>query len=271
MAYRWLFIICLVCFTPNLFGSSLTLKNGKVLQGKVVNQTRTEVHLEVDGKVLTIPKTDIVELNLKDTPKLEPKKEPVKPKEEVKKEPEPETPTGPRWYNKPRWAYSLRSAVVPGWGIWKADRKYLAAGTFVLFAGAVYKALQTQQEFNAAHAAYKSGATNYFIFALNDPVLQLPANTGERLIGAFLVNKGAFNHYQHLAAEGNDYQYIVGLVYGLQLFYSYYLGVKAEREAALGEGPSSGFKFSFAPSYRPMNFGGNGMGWNGEVKYDFRF
>ncbi|TGK06877.1 hypothetical protein EHO59_01770 [Leptospira semungkisensis] len=273
MAYRWLFIICLACFATNLFGSSLTLKNGKVLQGKVVNQTRNEVHLEVDGKVLTIPKTDIVELNLKDTPKPEPKKEPVKPKEEAKKEPEPEPepPAGVRWYNKPRWAYSLRSAVVPGWGMWKADRKYLATGTFILFAGVLYKAIETQQQFSAAHNAYKTGATNYFVFALNDPVLQLPANTGERLIGAVIVNKGAFNHYQHLAEVGNDYQYLVGLVYGLQLVYSYYLGVKAERESALSEGPSSGFKFSFAPSYRPMNLGGSGMGWNGELKYDIRF
>lgn len=74
MASRWLFIICLAFFTSNLFASSLTLKNGKVLQGKVVNQTRSEVQIEVDGKVLTIPKTEIAELNLKDTPKQEPKK-----------------------------------------------------------------------------------------------------------------------------------------------------------------------------------------------------
>ncbi|TGL48977.1 hypothetical protein EHQ61_10855 [Leptospira wolffii] len=271
MAYRWLLTLCLVLFTSNLLASSLTLKNGKVLQGKVVNQTRTEVQIEVDGKVLTIPKTDIVELNLKDTPKQEPKKEPVK--EKAKEEPlkQPEEPIGSKWYNKPRWSYSIRSAVVPGWGFWKADRKYLAIGTFILFAGAAYSTAHTQSAFNSAKNAYEQGATNYFAYALSDPVLSSPSNTTQRLVLAFLVNKGPYNHYQGLAGEGNNYQYVLGLVYGLQVLYSYYLGTKAEQAAGISEGPNSGFKFSVAPSYQPMIIGGNGLGWNGEVRYDVRF
>ncbi len=270
MAYRCLFIISLVCVTSNLFGSSLTLKNGKVLQGKVVNQTRSEVQIEVDGKVLTIPKTDIAELNLKDTPvKQEPKKETVK--NQTKEEPIPEPPVGNRWYNKPRWSYSLRSAAVPGWGIWKADKKYQAAGAFVVVTGLAYLVLKTQSDFSSAKNEYQAGATNYFAYALSDPVLSLPANTGLRLIGAFVINKGAFNHYQGLADEGNNYQYAIGLAYGLQLLYSYYLGMQAERAAGIAEGPAPGFKFSFAPSYQPMIVGGNGVGWTGEVRYDIRF
>ncbi|TGL60774.1 LA_0442/LA_0875 N-terminal domain-containing protein [Leptospira sarikeiensis] len=266
MPYRWLFAICFLTVTTSIFGSSLTLKNGKVLNGKVVNQTRTEVQIEVDGKVLTIPKTEIAELNLKDTPKQEVKKDPVKPKEEPKKT---EEEVVQRWYQKPRWNYTLKSAVVPGWGIWKGEKKYVAAAAFVAVVGIAYKVVDTQQDFSAARNDYKSNATNYFAFALQDPVLSLPANTPQRLIGAFLVNKGSFNHYQNLAGEGNNYQYLLGIAYGLQLFYSYYLGVKAEQGAA--EGPSSGFRFSFAPSYQPMTVGGNGLGWNGELKYEIRY
>lgn len=267
MPYRWLFAICFLIVSHSIFGSSLTLKNGKVLQGKVVNQTRTDVQIEVDGKVLTIPKTEIAELNLKDTPKQEVKKDPVKPKEEPKKT--EEEPAVQRWYQKPRWDYSLKSAVVPGWGIWKADKKYRATAAFVAVLGATYLAVKAQNDFGAAKSAYEENARNYFLFALNDPVLSLPANTTQRLIGAFLVNKGAFNHYQGLAGESNNYQYLFGIAYGLQLFYSYYLGVKAEQGVA--EGPSSGFRFSFAPSYQPMTVGGNGLGWNGELKYEIRY
>lgn len=141
----------------------------------------------------------------------------------------------------------------------------------MVFAGAAYSAAHTQSAFEAAKGDYQQGATNYFLFALSDPVLSLPENTTNRLLLAFVANQGPFNHYQKLAEEGNNYQYVLGLVYGAQLVYSYLLGVQAEKAAGIANGPVSGWKFSATPSYQPMLIGGNGLGWNGEVRYDLRF
>lgn len=68
-----IFVLMILFYLP-LTASSIVLKNGKTLQGKIINQSRTEVQIEVNGKLQTIPKAEISEINLKDPKKEEFKK-----------------------------------------------------------------------------------------------------------------------------------------------------------------------------------------------------
>jgi len=127
------------------------LKNGQVIIGKIVNQTKTEIHINVKGKVQIIPKSKVLEVDFRSTepvqkpspqpvkkpePKPEPKKAPEKTEEiisetivEVEKEEEKES--------RPLNQYDLlwRSAVPPGWGQYKVKKKLWAftEGPFSFF------------------------------------------------------------------------------------------------------------------------------------------
>ncbi|EMO07702.1 hypothetical protein LEP1GSC137_1067 [Leptospira borgpetersenii str. Noumea 25] len=102
--------------------STIILKNGKTLQGKIVNQSRTEVQIEINGKVQIIPKTEISEINLKDPKRDEPKKVTTKlplPKTNDKVE---QTAIPSSW-KETKWTISGRSTILPGWGQWKVGEK----------------------------------------------------------------------------------------------------------------------------------------------------
>lgn len=68
------FVLIILIFSSTLSASTIVLKNGKTLRGKIVNQSRTEVQIEINGKIQIISKTEISEINLKDPKKSEPKK-----------------------------------------------------------------------------------------------------------------------------------------------------------------------------------------------------
>lgn len=125
-----IFVLMILFYLP-LTASSIVLKNGKTLQGKIINQSRTEVQIEVNGKLQTIPKAEISEINLKD-----PKKEESKKKEVITTKP-PVRHTDPittqlSWQDT-RWAITGRSAILPGWGQWKVGQKRWAIISFLLF------------------------------------------------------------------------------------------------------------------------------------------
>lgn len=71
--------VLMILFSLPLTASSIVLKNGKTLQGKIINQSRTEVQIEVNGKLQTISKAEISEINLKDPKKEESKKKRLPP------------------------------------------------------------------------------------------------------------------------------------------------------------------------------------------------
>ncbi|EQA45130.1 hypothetical protein LEP1GSC050_3651 [Leptospira broomii serovar Hurstbridge str. 5399] len=254
-----------------IFGATLTLKNGKVLQGKVVNQTRTDVQMEVGGKVLTIPKTEIQELRLKDEPKQEPKKVEIpKTVEQAQVKEEPIQPGKQRWWQKPRWNYPLSSAVVPGWGLWKADKKWQGVATFAAVIGLAYYSTKTNGEFHSAKAAYQNKVYEYLVISQNDPSLNPPSATLIRVLVGSAYSGGAFKHYQSASTLSNDALLAFGVVYGLQILYSYYLGVQKEKLLA-GDPNPEGIRFSVSPSYRTFAPGGNALGWNTELAYSWKF
>ncbi|EMO29322.1 hypothetical protein LEP1GSC170_1863 [Leptospira interrogans serovar Bataviae str. HAI135] len=123
----------MILFSLPLTASSIVLKNGKTLQGKIINQSRTEVQIEVNGKLQTISKAEISEINLKD-----PKKEESKKKETTTKPPINHPITTQSSWQDARWAITGRSAILPGWGQWKVGQKRWAIIGFYFLQALLY-------------------------------------------------------------------------------------------------------------------------------------
>ncbi|EMN69350.1 hypothetical protein LEP1GSC100_1505 [Leptospira interrogans serovar Bataviae str. UI 08561] len=127
--------VLIILFPLSLTASTIVLKNGRTLQGKIINQSRTEVQIEVNGKLQTISKAEISEINLKD-----PKKEESKKKEVITTRPPDHTnPTTTQlsWQDT-RWAITGRSAILPGWGQWKVGQKRWAIISFYFLQARLY-------------------------------------------------------------------------------------------------------------------------------------
>ncbi|PJZ68360.1 hypothetical protein CH373_17410 [Leptospira perolatii] len=258
--------LLLLLFTFDLIGATLIMKNGKVLQGKIVNQTRTDVEIEVNGKVFSIPKTEIQELKLKDAPK-----ERVKPKEEqvvVQEAPKKE-----RFWHKPRWNYPLSSAVLPGWGVWKSDKKLLGIGTFAAVIVLAYLAVDSDSKLKEAKHAYENNVYTYVFVSQQDPTLNPPSATLPRVLLGAGYSGPSFDKYDAAAQHANLTLIAFGLAYGGQILYSYFLGVQKEKAQALSPAVSAseGLKFSAFPSFVPTANGGNGLGWNAQASYSMSF
>lgn len=240
-----------IIFTISLpiSASTVILKNGKTIQGKIVNQTRTEVQIEVNGKVQTISKAEISEINLKD-----PKKEDIK-KVTTTKPPETKTEEiqTPSTWKDNKWTITARSAILPGWGQWRTGEKKWAVISFALFAGAAIYANNCRQHAAAEEANYKSNSVAITAAAFLDPTLN-PVTSDETvrttaLITRVLVTATAtnpyFSTYNQATNQYNQAQWLLGAVYGLQLIHTYLFAKDFEKMQALFSDPNpEGWKFS---------------------------
>ncbi|MBM9579438.1 4-hydroxy-3-methylbut-2-enyl diphosphate reductase [Leptospira sp. 201903070] len=237
--------------------STVILKNGKTIQGKIVNQTRTEVQIEVNGKVQTISKAEISEINLKDPKKDDTKKVTTTKQPETKTE---ETPTVSKWKDN-KWTITARSAILPGWGQWRTGQKKWAAISFALFAGAAIYANNCRQNAAAEEANYKSNSVAITVAAFLDPTLN-PVTSDETvrttaLVTRVLITATAtnpyFNSYSQATSQFNQAQWLLGAVYGLQLIHTFLFAKDFEKIQALLSDPNpEGWKFSASVVKSPI-------------------
>lgn len=237
--------------------STVILKNGKTIQGKIVNQSRTEVQIEVNGKVQTISKAEISEINLKDPKKDDIKKVTTTKQPEIKTE---ETPTSSTWKDN-KWTITARSAVLPGWGQWRTGQKKWAMISFALFAGAAIYANNCRQHAAAEEANYKSNSIAITAAAFIDPTLN-PVTADEAvrttaLITRVLVTATAtnpyFSSYSQATGQYNQAQWLLGAVYGLQLIHTFLFAKDYEKMQALLSDPNpEGWKFSASVVKSPI-------------------
>ena len=213
---KLLFLMLFVC--PALFGHTLVLKNKKIVRGKIVNQNKTEIHMEIGGKVVVFQKSDISEVDYADRIQ-EPKPVVKKPK------PEPEKPKSIA-QNRPLNGYDLawRSMILPGWGQYKIEKKrwsYIEGGaTFValLYAGSTYV------QSNSEKKVYESAIlTN---LALIQPLLTPGADPVAPYLNFFALSIEPFNKYQTTIDTANNAFWLLGIVYAAQLWHSWSLGQK---------------------------------------------
>lgn len=242
--------VLIILFPLSLTASTIVLKNGRTLQGKIINQSRTEVQIEVNGKLQTISKAEISEINLKD-----PKKEESKKKEVITTQPPDHTnPTTTQlsWQDT-RWAITGRSAILPGWGQWKVGQKRWAIISFLLFASAALYANNCKEKAIAEENDYKINSTAITIAAFADPNLN-PITSDETVRATALITRifttaaatnPYFNSYDRATSQYNQAQWLLGAIYGLQLIHTFLLAKDYQKLQTLLSDPSpEGWKFS---------------------------
>lgn len=250
--------VLMILFSLPLTASSIVLKNGKTLQGKIINQSRTEVQIEVNGKLQTIPKAEISEINLKD-----PKKEESKKKETTTTKPPINHPitTQSSWQDA-RWAITGRSAIIPGWGQWKIGQKRWAIIGFLLFAGAALYVNNCKEKAITEENDYKINSTAITIAAFVDPNLN-PTSSDEtvrttalftRILTTAAATNPYFNSYDRATSQYNQAQWLLGAIYGLQLLHTFLLAKDYQKLQSLLSNPNpEGWKFSAALVRNQMN------------------
>ncbi|PJZ58629.1 LA_0442/LA_0875 N-terminal domain-containing protein [Leptospira barantonii] len=250
------FILAFAISLP-LSASTIILKNGKTLQGKIVNQSRTEVQIEINGKVQTISKTEISEINLKD-PKKEDKKVVTKQTDTTKTE---EPPTPSTW-KETKWTITARSAILPGWGQWKVGQKKWAAISLVLFAGAALYANNAREKAATEENTYKTNSIAITAIAFSDPNLN-PVTSDEtvratalvaRVLTTATLTNPYFSAYDRATSQYNQAQWLLGAVYGLQLIHTFLFARDYEKMQALLSDPNpEGWKFTASVVRSPIS------------------
>ena len=95
-----------------LFADIVYLKNGKKIEGKIVNQSRTQIQIDVNGKLELIDKQNINKIEFENLEERK-KQEELKRKQEIKP---PNT----------EFVY-LKTVVLPGWGEYSINNYYRSA------------------------------------------------------------------------------------------------------------------------------------------------
>ncbi|MDV6235603.1 4-hydroxy-3-methylbut-2-enyl diphosphate reductase [Leptospira ellisii] len=243
---RFLGAFLVLAFLFPVTASTVILKNGKTLQGKIVNQSRTEVQIEVNGKVQIIPKSEISEINLKDPKKEDPKKVVTKQQETKTEEP------SPAW-KETKWTLTARSALLPGWGQWRMGQKKWAVISFALFAGSAFYTISSKQKADAEEANYKSNSVAITMAAFSDPTLNPVTSDSTvrdaalvaRLIVTTTATNPYFESYNQAIQQYNQAQWLLGAIYGLQLIHTFLFARDFEKMQALMSDPNpEGLRFS---------------------------
>lgn len=90
---KFLVIITIIAYSSSLLADRIYLNNGTVIEGKVIDQSKTKVQIDVKGKLTTIEKDNIkrIEYDLTLNPQ-EPEKKPIRKMEQAqqKKIPPPQ-------------------------------------------------------------------------------------------------------------------------------------------------------------------------------------
>ncbi|MEQ9363868.1 MAG: hypothetical protein RIF32_06485 [Leptospirales bacterium] len=223
----------LICLSGGLAAETLTLKNGQVLRGKVVGQSRTEIRLQTPEGVRVVKKADIRRISY-DSPEetedrrraeaerrkqeqAEAEREQRQTEAEARKKQEEASdsngPVPPETRGLSYTGFALRNAVLPGWGFFANDRPGPGAAYAALTAGAVYYAWTTRQ------AALTAKDENFAQVQLNTLLTLVPngVDSGTRLGFGFLANQSAYGPYQSKIEAHNQSLQILGLVYFAQL------------------------------------------------------
>ncbi|MCX7809820.1 MAG: hypothetical protein N2247_02820 [Leptospiraceae bacterium] len=170
------FLFFIVSFSQ-LFADIVYLKNGKKIEGKIVNQSRTQIQIEINGKLELIDKQNINKIefeNLEERKKQEELKrqqeEERKKQEELKRKQEIKPPNTEFVY--------LKTAVLPGWGEYSINNYYRSAiwgGLFWISLGAtiseINKLKTFQKEYNNLNNLYQVSPPDYefyFISQINN-------------------------------------------------------------------------------------------------------
>lgn len=241
-------LMLLIVFLPAvLFADTVTLRTGQVIDGKIVNQTRTEIQIATGGQVQTIQKVNVlrvtygasleeVQRQQEEARQAELKRQEEARRAEEEKRRQEEAKNSSNTNQQPaatdasarsRWSPVWRSAVLPGWG--EAYSGHRTAGIVYgsLFLGSVGYALAAQRTALGAKESYNTSTVN--------SKLLLAAGVSQAGALVPFLDSGAKLSYEHSVGKYNSSLNIIAAIYLVQLVHTFFMG----KEFAAAPVPSS--------------------------------
>jgi hypothetical protein len=243
--FQSLFFFLILFFHFEIFAETVILLHEEVIRGKVNSQdSQTLKMTDETGKERIFPKTEILKVIYRDVTDKKELDQIIKDEKQkkgiktVKKE-EPRKKIQILW----------RSALIPGWGQWKAGKKPIAVATFLILLGSAGYAASEVRSFNAKSDNYANNSTIVTgVLFLNPNLANVDPFT--KVLTSALINKSSFSEVQATQNTANNGLTVLGALYGLQLIHSFFIATKWEKEGIVtpsGKTISEGLNFNITP------------------------
>lgn len=222
-----------ILISSMLSAETVILRNHEVFKGKIKAQDAKKLSLNTkEGQNLEFSKQEILKVVYRDIEDeveiqkiIHEEEQKLKPEERVTPVKKEKTSEG-SWFSRfkfkekeNKWSIVWRSALVPGWGQWKAERPWLAAGTFITFIGAA-------AVFNSQYKAYSEQEKTYqnVTLLISLPTTNIGSTQTEKLLIGAIISNGYYSDFASTTNQANQTLQIIGLIYGAQLIHSYFIG-----------------------------------------------
>ncbi|MBI3394350.1 MAG: hypothetical protein HY042_00795 [Spirochaetia bacterium] len=220
MATRSLLVLAFLSaliVSGSAYADALILRNGEVLQGTIVSQSRTQVSISIAGQIRIVPKGDVVRLvfgsgdeEIQKQEKLR-REESFRQREAERRKIEEERE---RQRSTDRRLIPLdvlwRSALAPGWGQHYAHRDDQAILVGGIFFGTALVGWEFRKTALAAKRDYDNISTG----------TKMAAFAGAPAGAALLLDSAAKGAYQTRVERHNRVMNVLGLIYAAQLVHA---------------------------------------------------
>lgn len=274
-------IALLLMISTSVWAETVILRNHQVLHGRVTFQDVNILRMKDDaGVIQEIDKNEILKVSYRDVKDEKEIRQIIE--EEEKKIPVPKrkkavTVSKPQANAEKRskWSIVWRSALLPGWGQWKAEKKLyatLAIGGTLLATG---YAISKVSEFQSAESSYESKTQIVGLLTLGGARISGSPFAGQSgiFLSIYFANS-FFQPYSRAQVDGNNAIQTLAVVYMAQLFHSFMIGNAWEKETpntSIGKKAAFGdWNFNAQPRHA-LSPAGISRETYYEVNYRFQF
>ncbi len=162
--WRSLAVLTVVSVAAPLRGDTFYFLDGRVVNGRVLSQSRTEMVVRIDGKTIRIQKLELrsVRFNKLYDNVVQPKKAaPMRPGKTEVVQPDPKTARPSRDSARTFEAPML----VPGWGQWRQNRLIVGGGLAILFTASAVAWGSSHNAWSTAKQSYGEASLVYALFS----------------------------------------------------------------------------------------------------------
>ena len=212
---------------------AVKLRNGELLVGTITTQTRNDISIQVNGRILVIPKSDIQRViygNAEaEVRKYEELKLQLLREQEIRRAEEARLlEEKKRRESYGRLGLTLRSAALPGWGQAASGRTALGIGTGAVVGLSALYSWQLRNKALAARVDYDQSSTTSKLFVLSGASVALPV----------LLDSSSKQTYTRAVGRYNQSVNLLGFLYAAQIVHTFFLAGSPVRAQAVLPSPS---------------------------------